>query len=154
MFDPIQPIGDIFNAVMNLADYANAARAPYSQQQTINTAYNILARIGKYGKWILEWNRLPRHQQTRVNFKKYFRNAQKEYRELHDATVAETEFNQANTIQQIIEGVKNELIIGPSEDPQHNDIVTHMANAVISNQQLVPQLMTQIQQLYQLVLKM
>ena len=28
MFDPIQPIDDVFNAVMNLADYADATRAP------------------------------------------------------------------------------------------------------------------------------
>ena len=57
-------------------------------------------------------------------------------------------------IQQIIKGVKNELIIEPPEDPQHNDLVSHMANAAISNQELVPQVMTQIQQLNQLVLQM
>lgn len=154
MFDPQQPIDDIFNAVMNLADYADAARAPYSQQQTINTAYNIIAKSGKFGKWILEWNRKPRNQQSWINFKQHFREAQNEYRELHDTTVSETEYNQANMIQQIIEGVKNELIIEPPEDPQHDDLVTHMANAAISNQQLVPQLLTQIQQLSQLVLQM
>ena len=59
LFDPIQPIDDVVNAVMDLADYAKAAGAPYSQQQTINTAYNILSKTGKYGKWILEWNRKP-----------------------------------------------------------------------------------------------
>ena len=53
MFDPIQPIDNVFNAVVNLADYADAARAPYSQQQTINTTYNVLAHIGKNGKWMM-----------------------------------------------------------------------------------------------------
>ena len=57
-------------------------------------------------------------------------------------------------IQQIIEGVKNELIIEPPEDLQQNYLVSHMANAAINNQQLVPQLITQIQQLNQLVLQM
>ena len=88
LFDPIQPIDDVFNAVMDLADYAEAANAPYSQQQTINTAYNILSRTGKYGKWILEWNRKPRNQKTWINFKQHFREAQKEFRELHDTMVS------------------------------------------------------------------
>ena len=68
--------------------------------------------------------------------------------------VSETEFNQANIVQQIIEGVRNELVIEPPEDQQANDLVTHMANAAISNQQIVLQLLTQIQQLSQLVLQL
>ena len=61
IFDPTQPIDDVFNAVMDPADYAEATGAPYSQQQTINTSYNILSKTAKYGKWILEWNRKTRN---------------------------------------------------------------------------------------------
>ena len=99
LFDSIQPIDDVFNAVMDLAAYAEAAGAPYSQQQTINTAYNILSKTGKYGKRVLEWNRKPGNQQTWLNFKQHFRAEQKEFRELHDTMVSKTEFNQANIVQ-------------------------------------------------------
>ena len=64
IYDPMQPIDDVFNAVMDLVDYSDAAQAPYTQQQTINIAYIILSRPGKFGKWILEWNRLGRNQKT------------------------------------------------------------------------------------------
>ena len=49
VFDPIQLIDDVFNAVMDLMDYSEATRAPYSQHQSINIAYIILKRPGKIG---------------------------------------------------------------------------------------------------------
>ena len=57
-------------------------------------------------------------------------------------------------VQQIIEDVRNELNIDDSEDHQATDFVTQMANAAMSNQQVIPQLLTQVQQLSQLVLQM
>ena len=137
IYDPMQPIDDVFNAVMDLVDYSDAAQAPYTQQQTINIAYIILSRPGKFGKLILKWNRLGRNQKTWLHFKVHFRQAQKEYRELHNTTVAETEFNQANMVQQIIEGVRNKLTIDDSEDHQATDFVTQMANAAMSSQQVI-----------------
>ena len=56
---------------------------------------------------------------------------------MHNTTVAETEFNQANMVQQIIEGVQNELNIDDSEDHQATDFVTQMANAAMSSQQVI-----------------
>ena len=83
IYDPMQPIDEVFNAVVDLVDYSDAAQAPYTQKQTINIAYIILSRPGKFGKLILKWNRPGRNQKTRLHFKIYFRQAQKEYRELY-----------------------------------------------------------------------
>ena len=153
VFDPIQPIDDVFNAVMDLMDYSEAARAPYSQQQSMNIAYIILSRPGKFGKWILEWNRTPRNQQSWLSFKTHFRNAQKEYRELQDTTVAETEFNQAHMVREIIDGVRN-LTVQDADDNEADNFVAQMANAAVTNQQVMPELLTQVQTLSQLVLQL
>ena len=132
VFDPIQPIDDVFNAVMDLMDYSEAARAPYSQQQSMNIAYIILSRPGKFGKWILEWNRKPRNQQSWLSFKTHFRNAQKEYRELQDTTVAETEFNQAHMVREIIDGVRN-LTVQDADDNEADNFVAQMAKEAVTN---------------------
>ena len=68
--------------------------------------------------------------------------------------LSETEFNQANMVREIIDGVRNELVQDSQDDDEANNFITQMANAAVNNQQVIPQIITQVQQLSQLVLQL
>ena len=67
IYDPTLPIDNIFNSITTLAELAAAANIPYSEQQKITIAYNILNRSGRFVSDIKEWKRLPLAQQTWQN---------------------------------------------------------------------------------------
>lgn len=107
-YDPINPIDDVFDAVQDVADLAQVAGAPYTVQQIVNMAYVIVNNTRKFGKWITEWNRIPPAQRDWINFKEFFRTAHAELLETTDLTAQETPY-QANLVQEIVQGLKNEF---------------------------------------------
>ena len=72
-YNPSLPIDSIFNAVTALSELAEAANIPYSQQQQITIAYNILNRSGRFVTDIKEWKRKPAADHTWPNLKIHFR---------------------------------------------------------------------------------
>ena len=146
-YDPMHPVDVVFNKVEDLSDLSVAARADLSEQQLINIAYVILNNTGKYQIYIREWSRLPPDQKPWAHFKTQFRQAHQELKEAGDLQVRETQFNSANLVQEVIDGVQSALQPQESND-ETSEVLQHMANSA-AQQQVVPQLMAQMVDLLQ-----
>jgi len=146
-YDPTHPVDVIFNKLEDLSDLSAAARANFSEQQLINIAYVILNNTGKYQQYFREWTRFQPDQKTWANFKTHFRQAHQELKEAGDLQLRDTQFNSANLVQEVIDGVQS--VLTPSENTvndQTNDVIQHMANNA-AHQQMMPQMMAQMMEL-------
>ena len=103
IYNPALPIDVIFNKIIALSELAEAANIPYSQQQKITIAYNILNRSGRFVSDIKEWKRKPAIERTWINLKTHFRRAHDELRETSNDTLQAMQH--ANIAQQVIEGI-------------------------------------------------
>ena len=146
-YDPAHPIDVIFNKVEDLSDLSAAARADFTEQQLINIAYVIITKTGKYQHYIREWSRLQPAQQSWANFKTQFRQAHQELKESGDLEVRESQFQSANIVQEVIDGVQS-VLQAPENNEPPPEILHHMANNA-ANTQLMPQLINQMAQLMQ-----
>ena len=108
VYDPVQPIDDVFDAIQEIADLAQVAGVPFTNLQMVNMAYVIINNTRKFGKYIVEWNHLPPMQRTWMRFKDFFRTAYAELAETTDLTTQDTPF-QANFIQEIVQGLREEM---------------------------------------------
>ena len=61
-------------------DFAAAAGQPYSNNQLLTTAYNLVYATGLFFDDCKAWNRLPTNQKTMDHFKTTFQLAQRELR--------------------------------------------------------------------------
>ena len=147
-YDPMHPIDVIFNKVEDLSDLSTAARADLTEQQLINIAYVIINNTGKYQPYIREWSRLQPDQKTWANFKTQFRQAHQELKEAGDLQLRDTQFNSANLVQDVIEGVQSALNPPDATSEATNEVIHHMANSA-AQQQMMPQLMSQMVELLQ-----
>ena len=145
-YDPTHPVDVIFNKVEDLSDLSVAARADFTEQQLINIAYVIINNTGKYQPYIREWSRLPPAQKTWTHFKTHFRQAHQELKEAGDLQIRDTQFNSANLVQDVINGVQTALHPPEPEPPQA--FLQHMANNA-AQQQMMPQMMEQMMHLLQ-----
>ena len=136
VYDLTTPIDNVFNAIENLTEFAVAAGIPYSNKQIVMLAYNIFLKTGKFGTYIIEWNKKPFDIQTWINFKQHFRNGLKEIRDTTDLMVNETPYH-ANMIKEIIAGVRNELSNIPQyqQQPGISDQSDFYANQLLDAQQ-------------------
>ena len=144
----------IFNAVDDLADYAELAGTPLTQAQTVNQAYLILLRTNRFTPAITEWNRRPANQRNWTNFKEYFRRAHQELRKTTNLTLeeAERQTHQANLIQQVIQGVQDILQTQqppPPPEPVPEPPVQQVANSATNTDPVISHLITQLQQMQQ-----
>ena len=119
-YDPSrEPIDTVFTAVVKLVDFAAPAGAPYTRPQIINIAYLIIKRQRVFNQAIIDWNKDVRanpNRSTWVNFKRHFRSAYKDLKEVEELRVAETPFSQANLVSQIVDAVQ-ESLAAPEEAP-------------------------------------
>ena len=113
LYNPSLPIDSIFNTIIALSELAEAANIPYSQQQQITIAYNILNRSGRFISDIKEWKRKPAAERTWINLKVHFRRAHDELRETSNDTLQAMQH--ANIAQQVIDGIAH-LIPPPVEE--------------------------------------
>ena len=111
IYNPSLPIDIIFNKIIALSELADAAGIPYSQQQQLTLAYNILNRSGRFVSDIKEWKRRPAIERTWFNLKTHFRRAHDELRETSNDTLQAMQH--ANIAQQVIEGIAH--LIPPPE---------------------------------------
>ena len=147
-YDPTHHIKVIFNKVEDLSDLAATAQAGYTKQQLINISYVIINNTRKYQTHIQEWSKLPQDQHTWANFKTHFHRAHQELKEAGDLRIRETQFNSANIVQEVIDGVQSVLKPPEPAPDAANDIINHMANNA-AQQQMVPQIMNQMVQIIQ-----
>ena len=102
-YDPMDPPEEVYTIIEDLLDYAEAARAPITQIQAINIAYNIFNRTGKFSDGIKAWIRRPDHEKTWINLKNHFTEHHDLLRETGELTLQETQFqSQANIIHQMV----------------------------------------------------
>ena len=77
-YDPAQPIEILFDQIETAMEYADSAGAPYTDTQTVTTAYLLIFRTGLYKDACKEWNRRPLAEKTWQNFKTDFTAAHRE----------------------------------------------------------------------------
>ena len=106
-----QPIYMIFNALDDLADYADLSDSPYTERQIISKALVILNRTQCFQQPILDWKRRPRLQSTWVNFKTFFSRAHKDLRSVNNLTIeaAQHQEERANLVSEVVAGIQNTL---------------------------------------------
>ena len=46
-YDPVTPVGNIFNKVEDLLEYGDMSKCPYSNPQVISQVDNIINKTGK-----------------------------------------------------------------------------------------------------------
>ena len=114
LYNPSLPIDTLFNSIIALSELAEAATVPYTEQQQITIAYNILNRSGRFISDIKDWKRKPAADRTWINLKIHFRRAHDELRETSSDTLQAMQ--QANIAQQVIEGISH--LIPPASTPE------------------------------------
>ena len=149
-WDPSQPIDNIFTAIDRLSDAAYRAGSEYSAAQKNNMAQVILTRTGAFRTGLRNWLHLPIPMRTWEAFKTHFRTEQGLLEAVHEETLQDSRLQQANLVQQVVDGVQNMLIStepepAPAPAQRENPVtpMVHTMNAVHNNE-LIPNLMAQI----------
>jgi hypothetical protein len=145
------PIDQVFNAVEDFVEFASLAQQPITQRQTVAKAYLVLNKTGRFKQAITEWNRKTDVQQTWIHFKEHFRQAHKEFRETTDITLEESELqrNNANLVQQVVDGLQSVMTPAASEVDQPPDLIQQMANSAARSNETQKQLMQQLAEMQQ-----
>ena len=77
-WDANTPIEMLFDQINDAQDFAAAAGQPYTNNQQLTTAYNLVYATDLFFDNCKAWNRLPANQKTMENFKTTFEQAQLE----------------------------------------------------------------------------
>ena len=80
-WDANSPIEMLFDQIEDAQDFASATGQPYSNNQRLTMAYNLIYVTGLFFDDCKAWHHLPAQQKTMDNFKTTFQQAQ---RKLHD----------------------------------------------------------------------
>ena len=143
-FDVDAPINTGFNNFEKLGYIATTDLNPYTQQQYMNLAYNIIKKNRRYNIGLREWNHKDTADKTWDEFKPHLRTTHQELTDVSDKTVAYEGFQSANIVPQVVEGIVNAL------QPTDNDndyTLIQMENAISQSTKRLPQLMQQMQQI-------
>jgi hypothetical protein len=110
-YDPTTPIDVVFQKVEDLMMYGDFAQCPFTAEQSIQRAYNIINSTGLYKDYIKTWSRRPRVDRTWENFKEHFRIAYLELKETGELTLTEAGYGTgtANLVNEIISRMHSEL---------------------------------------------
>jgi hypothetical protein len=113
-YDPNQPIESLFTQVEDAMEIADAANAPYSPEQIVNVAYNLVYSTGMFADACRDWRRRTAAEKNWANFKVDFTIAHSEYRDsqatanqagYHSANAAITD--NANALEQTADALAN-----------------------------------------------
>ena len=108
-YDPAVPLAATFARIEALVDLAEAAKIPYTIEQTLAIAINIIEKTGKFGSALKDWYALVPVEQTWPKFKQHFKDARNMLKRTGQLDSASNPF-QANAMRQIIfEGVRDAL---------------------------------------------
>jgi hypothetical protein len=81
LFDPNESIETLYNQLGSATNFADAAGTPYSANQLITTAYNLVFKAGLYADTCRDWRRRSTAQKTWTNFQADFSEATQDLRE-------------------------------------------------------------------------
>ena len=77
-WDPNAPFEELIKQIKDAVDLADHAGAPYSQEQIVNTAYNLVERTGVFDIDCRKWRDLPAAQKSWNEFQRFFQKAYKD----------------------------------------------------------------------------
>ena len=77
-YDVNQPIESLFDPVENCGEYADAGNTPYSLEQVIGIAFQIVYQNGLFIDDCKSWKRLTTQQKNWTGFKTFFATAHNE----------------------------------------------------------------------------
>jgi hypothetical protein len=80
-FDPNEPIEALYTQLEAAIDFADAAGTPYSVNQLVTTAYNLVFKTGLFADTCRDWRRRPTADKTWINFQTDFSEAAQDLRE-------------------------------------------------------------------------
>ena len=98
-YDPNLPIETLFDQVENAVDFAAAANTPYSPEQVVATAYQLVYATGIFLDDCKIWKRRPEAYKTWGHFKIDFTLSHREHRETK-VTTAGAGYQSANSVYQ------------------------------------------------------
>ena len=145
-WDVNTPIEMLFDQIDDAQDFATAAGQPYTNNQLLTTAYNLVYATGLFFDDCKAWNRLQPNRKTMEHFKTTFQQAQRELRD-QQRTVQQAGF-QANGIWcQPIQNNDNPL-------QETADALANLATATASDRQALQNLTNTVKELsYQIKAK-
>jgi hypothetical protein len=106
-YDISTPVDTVFDAIDDLADYAEFAQSPLTPQQMMDLAYMIFSKEPVLQPDLRAWNRLPTAHRTWATMVPHFREAQTD---LSSLPTAGPMFHQANTVANMTEAVAQCLL--------------------------------------------
>ena len=95
-YDASSPIENLWEQIEEAMAFAGAADAPYTSQQILNNAYDLLHKTSHFKDELKEWRRLPVAQQTWPQFKRMMTRA---HRDLRRQAAAGAGYRTANNME-------------------------------------------------------
>ena len=116
-YDPQLPIENLYEQIENAKDVAEAAGAPYADNQILNIAYNLVFQCNVFHDTCREWRRLPAASKTWPAFKRMFTEAHQDFRDSN--SIGHSPYHSANA-----------AISGEIHNTHEDNIETETASAL------------------------
>jgi hypothetical protein len=160
-YNHARPIVNIFTAINDYANMAEAAEASETTSQLTNIGLIIITRSTIFASDIRKWHEKPDDEKTWPTFKEHFKAAQKAIKKSQPTTTTDSlgYHEQANSVAGIADQVIDRLsaqhdhettITSESPnphyvpDPQVQQQLQHMANSTQQNQHMMDQMQTML----------
>jgi hypothetical protein len=130
-YDPNLPIETLFDQIENGIDYAAAGLSPYSPEQVINNAFQLIYATGMFLDDCKIWKRQAAAYKTWDQFKTDFSLSHREFRDARGTTAGATDYQAHNAIyqQDTIDALAN-LATATSHDRQAVSTLTATNSAL------------------------
>lgn len=138
-YDLREPMSIIFDEIEDLEVLGIEATIPYSQQQLINFATDILMKSTAFEPTLILWNARPAIEKTWTNLKQQFENAHKALRLVRGKTMQDTNYHQANHMAaQVLSEIKEvQNTVLQALDLNRNIEEQQQANAITTTKDAV-----------------
>ena len=87
----------LFDQIEDVIEFADNAKQPYSPEQVLRIAYNLIFKCEEFERECKKWTEKPTNGKTWANFKTYFTRAHKRMRDLR-ASAGSAGFGRANAV--------------------------------------------------------
>lgn len=101
-YDPAIPLASTFKRIEELVDLADAGKIPFTVQQQISIALELLKTTGKFSSAIKAWINRPVAEHTWVNFKTHFNDARSLMKKTGELDNIQGHNFQANALREIV----------------------------------------------------
>lgn len=99
-FSPSDPLVTIWNPLEKLKKFAKFAELPYSDEQIIDFALQLIRNTRDFEQGLIDWNKKPKADQTWSNLKQHFKEAQQALKEVRGPSMLQAGFAHANHLAQ------------------------------------------------------